>query len=357
MRKKLIRTFILFIIYLIVYFFSLQPLWVEKYYTNGFYKKIIHPFFKTLFGWLPFSLGDILYIIFIGYALYKVFVFFRNKHWKHYKLHWKRKLLTLIHNTLIVLLVFNISWGLNYSRPGIAHQLQLKQALYSTADVVHVIDYHKKIIAAMDSVSLANEALFTLDLCKQELAITYNQTTNKFPFLGYQKQTIKKSLFGKLGNYLGYLGYFNPITHEAQINNNIPYFIRPFTTMHEIAHQLGYANESEANFISYLACTNSNNNTTKYAAAFEVLLYSLRELRIRDSVLFKQQIENIPGIVKKHYAAYIAYNKKYENPIELATLWLYDKYLKSNKQSSGTKSYSELIGWLIAYYKKFGSYP
>jgi hypothetical protein len=270
---------------------------------------------------------------------------------------WKHFTLSTIQLLLTISIIFNLSWGLNYSRPGIAYQLQLDPKAYATEDVQHVIAHCIKNISNLDSTLLTHKDLYELSLLKKEIPITYDSVTKYFPFLGYDNQNIKKSLFGVTGNYLGYFGYFNPITHEAQVNDKTPYFIKPFTVMHEIAHQLGYANESEANFVSYLACVHSNHNTTTYAAYFEVLLYSFAELRVRDSVLFKIQLQTVPNIVKKHYNEYIAYHKKYKNPIEQATLWLYDKYLKTNKQRSGTKSYSELIGWLIAYYKKYGCYP
>ncbi len=357
MRKKLVRTFILIVLYVLMYYFSSNPIWVEKYYTAGLYKKIVHPFFKILFSWIPISMGDILYSIVILYMLYRVYFFFKNKLWKTIADKWKYALVSIVNMVLTISIIFNLSWGLNYSRPGIAYQLQLTPKAYAIEDVQHIITHCVKSIAALDSTLLANKDLYDLTLLKKEIPDTYDSAMKHFPFLGYNNQNIKKSLFGVTGNYIGYYGYFNPFTHEAQVNDKSPYFLKPFTVMHEIAHQLGYANESEANFVSYLACMNSKQVTTIYAAHFEVLLYSIAELRARDSTLFNAQINTIPNIVKLHYQAYIAYHKKYKNPIEQATYWLYDKYLKTNKQHSGTKSYSELIGWLVAYYKQYGSYP
>ena len=33
---------------------------------------------------------------------------------------------------------------------------------------------------------------------------------------------------------------------------------------------------------------------------------------------------------------------------------MYDQYLKMNKQLAGINSYNEVIGWLLAYQKKYG---
>ena len=56
-----------------------------------------------------------------------------------------------------------------------------------------------------------------------------------------------------------FLGYYNPFTGEAQVNTNVPAFVIPFTTCHEMAHQIGYASESEASFVGFLVIRNSNN--------------------------------------------------------------------------------------------------
>ena len=53
---------------------------------------------------------------------------------------------------------------------------------------------------------------------------------------------------------MGYAGYLNPFTLEAQINTKIPKLNYIFTAAHEMAHQLGVASESEANFIAFYTC-------------------------------------------------------------------------------------------------------
>ena len=39
---------------------------------------------------------------------------------------------------------------------------------------------------------------------------------------------------------MGFSGYLNPFTHEAQADDLMPLFNTPLTA-HEMAHQLGYA--------------------------------------------------------------------------------------------------------------------
>jgi hypothetical protein len=56
---------------------------------------------------------------------------------------------------------------------------------------------------------------------------------------------------------MGFGGYLNPFT-EAQVNYLGPMYSFPMTA-HEMAHQMGYASESECNFIGFLASVKNDN--------------------------------------------------------------------------------------------------
>jgi hypothetical protein len=47
--------------------------------------------------------------------------------------------------------------------------------------------------------------------------------------------------------------------------------------------------------------------------------------------------------------------QRYHNPIQDAILWGYGYFLKANNQPAGKRSYNEVVNWMIAYYKKFGT--
>jgi hypothetical protein len=52
---------------------------------------------------------------------------------------------------------------------------------------------------------------------------------NVYPFLGYDPQSLKPSLFSYLGNYFGFQGYYNPFSGEGQVNTTIPRFLEPLS--------------------------------------------------------------------------------------------------------------------------------
>ncbi|MFT3933453.1 MAG: DUF3810 domain-containing protein [Chitinophagaceae bacterium] len=331
------------------------PAVVERYYSNGAYP-FISGLQRILFGWIPFSIGDIVYAIAAIYLLVKLFVFLRTifKR-KADKLFWKRCLSWLITVVLVVYVVFNILWGLNYNRLGMAHQLQLQMKPYTTEELNEVMN---TIVKRLDSTHV--QALQTRDVYFNNKALfaeaynDYQLTKPQNPQLTYRIKSVKPSLFTYLGDYLGYTGYYNPFTGEAQVNTTVPVFVRPFTTCHEMGHQLGYAKENEANFAGYLSGKSSKDPAFTYSVYFELYNYGIRELYGRDSVLAKALIARKPLQVKKDILTLRAFFASYENPIEPYIRKLYGQYLKANEQPSGMQSYNEVMAFLVAYYKKYG---
>jgi len=171
----------------------------------------------------------------------------------------------------------------------------------------------------------------------------------------YLSPSVKPSIFSYLGDYLGFTGYYNPFSGEAQVNTTVPVFIQPFTTCHEIGHQIGYAKENEANIAGYLSARTSGDPLFQYSVYFDLYLYAAGELYTRDSMLVKPIRESLNPGVRKDYTELKAFYKKYTNPLEPLIWRLYGRYLRANQQPQGLLSYNDVIAWLIAYKKKYGS--
>src|SRR5678809_1786278 len=115
-------------------------------------------------------------------------------------------------------------------------------------------------------------------------------------------------MWGWLGNYAGFMGYYNPFTGEAQVNTTVPKFLQPYITTHEIAHQLGYSKENEANFVGYLAAISSPDPVFHYSTYFDLFLYANREVYFFDSVSSKNAREELNPFVKKDIEELIQFN-------------------------------------------------
>src|SRR5579872_1961160 len=270
---------------------SLFPPVVEKYYSTGVYL-LLSRLQRILFGWLPFSFGDLLYlavIIWLIVALVRTIRSFirREAGWAWF-FSFARKTLFAC---LWVYVLFNGLWGLNYDRRGIAYELQLRVHLYSTDELKQLTTRLAAKLNELDSVGRVGRAkldghryLFT------GAVAAYDSLGGKDSRFAYPFPSVKPSLFSYIGLYLGYSGYYNPFTGEAQVNTCQLGFTQPYTACHEMGHQLGYARENEANFAGYLSARASPKPAFRYSAYFDLWMYAAAEMYSRDSAFVKEQV-------------------------------------------------------------------
>jgi hypothetical protein len=311
---------------------------------------------RILFGWIPFSIGDILYLVMGSYWLRKLVLLtaglFRKKPSRQY---WLMVGKQVVFGMLVIYILFNALWGLNYNRPPMEEQMGLNLGAYSTENLASILN--ELTINLDESDSSARE--FRADLRRKktlfQVAVeTYQGVKQEFPNLTYRFPSVKPSLYSYLGNYLGFTGYYNPFSGEAQANTTVPSFVQPFTTCHEIGHQLGYAKENEANFAGFLAARSSFNPAFKYSVYFDMYSYAIREMYRRDSVMARELTIRLNPYVKEDFRTMQEFYKKYENPFEPVIMKIYGNYLRANEQPAGLKSYNEVVAMLIGYRRKFG---
>lgn len=354
-KRLLIITGILLVLALLIRLYSSGSMRVENGYSTGVYPYIAS-FLRHLLGWLPFSIGDILYGLFVCWIIWKLI--------KGIKALFKKKVtpqsftrgcLKLLVVFLCLYVFFNFSWGINYNRKGIAAQLQLTMDKYSPDDLKNLnAMLVEKVNSAKTSLVSRQQGYPTNGQLFKKVQEAYASVDSLYPFLQYHTISIKPSLWGWLGNYTGFTGYYNPFTGEAQVNTTIPKFIQPYTTCHEVAHQLGYAKEMEANFVGYLAASASTDTLFHYSVYLDLFIYSNRNLFRSDSVAAKTFAQQLIPAVRADLQEWKDFNRRHRNPIEPIIRWLYGKYLENNEQPQGVLSYDEVTGFLIAYYKKFG---
>lgn len=332
------------------------PAFIESYYSVGIYPYISRTM-RFLLGWLPFSIGDIMYGVVALWVLVKIFIFFKRlKLGQMANGQWKRSLRKMAIFVMLIYVLFNWMWAFNYNRLGSAFQFQLKLAQYSKTDLQILADtlQSKLALICKDSIALQQNRNNNISNIKLECEKDYNLAEKAYPFIQYKTLSIKRATLGSVGNYLGFLGYINPISLEAQLNQSIPTFFVPYVCCHEMAHQIGYASESEANLIGYMACKQSSQPVFRYSVYYDLMNYALNEIAYRDTALAKLYYVKLPQQVKIDRKFTRAFFNKYKNPISPIIDWGYDHYLKLNNQPHGKESYNEVIGWIIAYAKKYG---
>jgi hypothetical protein len=293
-----------------------------------------------LTGWLPFSLGDLLYILFGVWLLWQMVLLFRGKvvggRWKVAS--------NFIQIVLSIYILFNVLWGLNYNRQSPAGLFGL-----AVADSLTAPQLREMTILLANQTNRYRPQDITHEARARELATALFQREG---FPAVKPASIKASIFGKLGNYMGYSGYYNPFSGEAQVNTAVPDFLIPFVACHETAHQAGFAKENEANFVGFLAARRSADSSMLYSAYFSMYLYANGQLRRLDSVAARQNYEQLLPAVKQDIQVYRDYLKAYDNPLGDAVDLFYHQFLRLNQQPAGMATYSKVILWLHAVYIK-----
>ncbi|ULQ53135.1 DUF3810 domain-containing protein [Flavihumibacter fluvii] len=354
-RYRYAGLFALVALALFIKIFSFFPAAVERYYSNGAYP-VISRGLRWLFGWIPFSIGDIIYAlvaIWLIRVLYKVIrAVVQKRITNSFLLRVGVRGMTV---WLCIYIIFNLNWGLNYNRLGIAQQAGLSVTPYQTQEVdtlvITLINRMNGLRAA--SVAERNPLHHKKTLFKSSFK-AYQDPSGEVPFLKYGGQSVKPSIYSYLGNYLGFTGYYNPFTGEAQVNTTVPVFVQPFTTCHEIGHQMGYAKENEANMAGFLVAKHSSSAAFRYSSYFDLYLYAMRDLYLRDSVRSQILSKRLSPAVRADLVELREFNNRHVGLLEPFIRILYAQFLKANQQPGGMMSYNQVVALVIAYTRKYG---
>jgi len=336
---------------LLVGWLGSNPEIVERYYSNGIYP-VISQFFRLLFGWIPFSVGEIIYTLLIILAFRYLI-----KNWSKIK----AAPFGFLRNVLVVLSVFyftfNLVWGLNYYRKPIAENFAIRDSVRTQ----EVIDLAKKLILKTNRLQLKitgdSTQMVQVPYDRKEIfdktVNGYEQLQAQLPFLEYHHRSLKKSTFSTLISYLGIGGYLNPFTNEAQVNALTPVFRFPVVSGHEVGHQVGYSKENETNFIGYLVTMKNEDVYFQYSASAYALSHCLSSIRRIDEQKFQELYYKINLGVQENYRELYEFNLKYANPFEPIFKSIFDSFLKANRQQEGVKSYSKIVGLMVGYHEKY----
>ncbi len=335
--KWLVFVFIILLI-------ARMPGIIEQFYSRGIYPimRAIDLFFLRF---IPFSVGDVIYLAFPGWFLYQLYG----------KIKSGQSIMFYIINMLWKIIAwFYLLWGLNYFRVPMYQQMNLDIHNSSeknfwiiaraTADSLNALH---GALGLSDSMALMSESP---QLISRQAVNIYKRQISVRPYLHQYFYVLKPSLLSLPVSYLGVSGYFNPFTHEAQYNSRYPRIFLPHIMLHELAHQSGIAYENEAEFIAWLTAMEYGDKKFRYATHLNTMEYFLRRYFITDINKYNQLMNNLNGGVIKNLEEARRFSEKYRIRINLTRP--YDYYLKVNQQGKGMIAYSELLQYIEAYYRK-----
>ena len=272
MKKFRISAYILFIISLFIkYISSKYSYLVENYYSKKLDIYIVK-FLSKINSTFDFSYFEILIYIFVLSILisiiYLAVKLFKDK--KSFFNSLKNILLNYLAFICFMYFLFIVLWGINYNRVGLEESIKTEYKSSVNKKDISNIAFDKNDLEELYSylIEKCNESKKIVNNSNNELNKDIKSIKNMISTLQSAYDNVELLNLNKQGNYskakiilnsnlLSYTsitGIYSPFTGEANININQPLTSMPFTILHEMAHQRGYANESEANFLAYIAC-------------------------------------------------------------------------------------------------------
>lgn len=345
--------------------FSFFPQAVASYFSFGLFQYIglglrfITSSTKLPIGEYVYLVLIILLIINIILSLYKLKNKINTITYGTYLLRFGKKLtLKLIQ----LYVVFMLIWGLNYQKSSPAKSFHLKiDTSYTAVQLDSLsLDLMKELNQTRQILSDSFIQGIEVDQVFNNSILDYAQLKNRFPQFHIDKPVLKQAAFPSWGDYLGYLAFYQPITAEAIIRTDVPLLTLPYTSCHELAHQMGYASEAEANFIAFVVATESTDALLRYSMLLQMFTYcqsehlgliaktgnfeNWKQIVNRNKLLLDVKVRGDRKKIKDFFI-------QRQHLLIPASTPLYDQFLQWNKQAKGIKSYDEVLLWVLAYNK------
>lgn len=368
------RHWLLLVLLLLVTLAKMIPLWGFIYTTRIY--PIIGTLLSPISGFFPFAVGDIFIALSIAWVIfYPIYeIGLRKKLARRYFFlaakkgsYPKKKVVfgRVAEYLLWVYAWFYIAWGLNYSQPNIYDRIGMKPVEVSEAKFkAFAYQYADSLNALSISSDIAGSSIFSDSIVDDGLKNRVRDAVLKeYNKIGYkeginapfnQHPHAKTMVFTPLSSMSGVTGSMGPFFCEFTLNGDILPHDYPATYAHEFAHFLGVANEGEANFYSYIVCTASADKLVRFSGYYHIFFHVLNNvfdiLGEKEGERFLKHIR--PEIIQLAKSDRRYWLSKRCKALDAAQDFIFELYLKGNHVAEGRKSYSGVIGLILAWEEK-----
>ena len=316
--------------------FSRFPLISETAYSQTLYPAIAF-LLSFLSHWVSFSLDDAFYALLAVFLVILIILGFLRK------LKFGKFLLIFIQALAICYILFYWFWGFNYFRTGLNGRLQISKSVPDTVQFVRVLESLIKktndSYCAFDKVSYREIDSLVESSYKRNasfLKLKYPQGTRR------PKPITLSGFFAKAS----IAGYYGPFFGEVHVNDSLLAIEYPQVVAHEFAHQFGITSEAEANFYSWLVCSQSDSKRLQYSANINMISYFIsqsKHLHSRQELIRMLQKPVIADMrkIQDHW------EKLRSEKIDQVAGKVNDVYLKTNKIEKGIEDYFGVVQFVM----------
>ena len=252
-------------------------------------------------------------------------------------------------------------WGLSYHTGDLSNDLRLDVSSYNLEELTEATEYYRD--KAMELAGQVNrDAQGNVDFADFETlannagkgfeVLTYE---HHYPVFAGSRLPVKQLGWADLYSSMGITGVTFGLTGEAAVNPQIPAVTLPFTMIHEMAHRMCIANERDANFTGFLACSVHPDLEFQYSGYFMAYRYCYNAMagvnhpsaaaaaaRVKSGV--SKQLQQDMDFYSKFFSS-----KKNDLATNLADT-MNDTYLKTSGDKVGIASYGQVCDLLVSWH-------
>ena len=247
-----------------------------------------------------------------------------------------------------LLFLYTANCGINYYASSFSSYAGLEDGTYTVEELDALCGY--LVERVNESAKTGRQAYRGNRSAWREESVKAMQTAGEtFPCLSGFYPKPKEVLVSQILSVQQLCGVYSPFTIEANFNGDMPDYNIPHTLCHELSHLKGFMREDEANFIGYLACVSSENESFRYSGYLTGWVYAGNALARVDMKRYIELTNQLCGEARQDLDENSDFWNRYESRVSEAATQMNDTYLKMNSQSDGVKSYGRMVDLMLSY--------
>ena len=260
-----------------------------------------------------------------------------------------------------IYMLHTLVWGLSYHTGDLSQDLRLDTSSYTLEELTEATEYYRDRamelaawVARDDQGNVKFDNFETLANAAGDgfKVLTYQ---HHYPVFAGSRLPVKKLGWADMYTSMGITGVTFGLTGEAAVNPQIPDVTIPFTMVHEMAHRMCIANERDANFTGFLACSVHPDLQFQYSGYFMAYRYcynALASVNHPSAVAAAARVQQ--GVSRQlqqdmdYYSQF--FRSKQNNLATNVADTMNDAYLKTSGDTSGIASYGQVCDLLVSWH-------
>ena len=190
------------------------------------------------------------------------------------------------------------------------------------------------------------------DTLPEDARTAMKKLAETYDFMDVYYPRPKAILWSEAMSHMNFTGIYSPFTGESQFNANAPDYGKPHTLCHELGHAAGFEREDEANFIGFLACLGSGDDTFAYSGYLLGYIYATNALYSADYDRFVEARKGLDPKASHDLDVNTEYWSRYKGKVAEVSEHINNSTLEFHGVEDGVRSYGRVVDLMIAWYRE-----